>query len=119
MFNIERLEVWQKAVDFAAAIYRATRSFPTDEHFGLTNQMRAAAVSVGSNLPEGSARSDADFARFIRIASDSPYEVVTQVAIARRRRQLDDEYFAKIYRDAEEISRMLSGLRGSLRPHSD
>jgi len=53
MFNFEKLEVWQKAIAFAGLVYRLTRLFPPDERFGLTNQIRRAAVSISSNIAEG------------------------------------------------------------------
>jgi four helix bundle protein len=115
MFNFEKLEVWQKAIDFADIIYSETRSFPSEERFGLTNQMRRAAVSISSNIAEGSSRmSKADFARFIEIGTGSVFEVVSQSFIAKRQSFLAAEAFAKIYAAAEEESRMLSGLRRSL-----
>ncbi|PHX84752.1 MAG: four helix bundle protein [Opitutia bacterium] len=114
MFKFEKLNVWQKALDFADFIYSESASFPPDERFGLTNQIRRAAVSISSNIAEGSARSDPDFARFIGYASGSLYEVVTQSFIARRRKFLSEASFNRIYTDADEISRMLSGLRDSL-----
>lgn len=115
MFKFEKLRVWQKAVAFADLIYRATGSFPDHERFGLTNQLRRAAVSVPSNLAEGAARPDGDFVRFIGIATGSLYEVVTQAEIARRQGYLPAPAHAEIYAAAEEIGRMLSGLRDSLR----
>jgi four helix bundle protein len=114
MFKFEKLAVWQKAIAFADLIYAETRAFPVDERFGLTNQIRRAANSISSNIAEGSARPDADFARFVGYASGSLYEVVTQAFIARRQHFLPEEVFAEIYADADEISRMLSGLRDSL-----
>jgi four helix bundle protein len=86
MFHFEKLEVWQKAIEFADLVYSGTRSFPSDERFGLTNQMRrAAAVSISSNLAEGSSRhSKADFARFVEISTGSLFEVVSQAVIAKR-----------------------------------
>ena len=70
MFGFEKLEVWDKAISFADTVYSITREFPADERFGLTNQMRRAAVSISSNIAEGSARnSRKDFARFIEIAT--------------------------------------------------
>lgn len=115
MFNFEKLEVWQKAVDFADLIYAVTRSFPSDERFGLTNQMRRAAVSVSSNIAEGSSRmSKTDFARFIEISIGSVFEVVSQAFIARRQGLLTEAEFHELYRLAEEQSRMQSGLRKSL-----
>ena len=53
MFSFERLDVWQKSIEFADAVYRITRTFPEDERFGLTSQMRRAAVSISSNIAEG------------------------------------------------------------------
>ena len=115
MFNFEKLEVWQKAIDFADLIYSETRSFPSDERFGLTNQLRRAAVSISSNIAEGSSRSSkSDFARFVEIATGSVFEVVSQAFIAHRQSFLSEDQFRKIYTDAEELSRMLSGLRKSL-----
>jgi four helix bundle protein len=115
MFNFEKLDVWQKAIDFADLVYNQTRSFPADERFGLTNQMRRAAVSVSSNIAEGTSRmSQTDFARFIEIATGSVFEVVSQSFIARRQGFLTQEAFAELYSAADEIGRMLSGLRKSL-----
>ena len=115
MFNFEKLDGWPKAVDFADLIYTDTHGFPGDERFGLTNQMRRAAVSISSNIAEGSSRSSkADFARFIEISSGSLFEVVSQAFIAKRQGFLEDEKFQRLYRAAEEQSRMQSGLRKSL-----
>ena len=114
MFNFEKLEVWQKSIAFAGLVYRLTKPFPVDERFGLTNQVRRAANSVSSNIAEGSARPPADFAKFLGYASGSLYEVVTQATIGRNEGFLRAEDYAQLYRDAGEISRMLSGLRKSL-----
>ena len=115
MFNFEKLETWQKAIEFADSVYRMTRTFPADERFGLTNQMRRAAVSISSNLAEGSSRSSrADYARFVEIATGSTFEVVSQAFISQRQGFLNDENFTALYAGAEELSRMLSGLRSYL-----
>ena len=115
MFNFEKLDVWRKAIDFADLIYNKTRTFPSDERFRLTNQLRRAAVSISSNIAEGSSRSSkSDFARFVEIATGSVFEVVSQAFIARRQNFLSEDQFREIYTDAEELSRMLSGLRKSL-----
>jgi len=115
MFNFEKLDVWQKAIDFADLVYNRTRGFPADERFGLTNQMRRAAVSVSSNIAEGTSRiSQTDFARFIEIASGSVFEVVSQSFIGRRQGFLTEEGFRALCSSADEIGRMLSGLRKSL-----
>jgi four helix bundle protein len=115
MFNFEKLEVWHKAIAFADLVYDSTGGFPTDERFGLTNQMRRAAVSVSSNVAEGAARSSSnEYARFVELAAGSLFEVVSQGMIARRRGFLSEEKYRAIYDAAEEQSRMLSGLRASL-----
>ena len=115
MFNFEKLDVWQKAIDFADLIYKKTRVFPAEERFGLTNQLRRASVSNSSNIAEGSSRSPKnDFARFTGIAAGSVFETVSQGFVARRQRFLSEAKFRKVYADAEELSRMLSGLRKSL-----
>ncbi len=115
MFNFEKLEVWQKAIAFADMVYAVTRTFPAEERFGLTNQMRRAAVSVSSNIAEGSSRhSKSDFARFVEISTGSVFEVVSQSFIARRQGLLSDDQFKTLYAAAEEQSKMQSGLRKSL-----
>ncbi len=115
MFGFEKLEVWQKAIEFADLVYANTRNFPSDERFGLTNQMRRAAVSVSSNIAEGSSRiSRKDFARFIEISTGSVFEVVSQCFIGRNQKFLTNEEFRQLYAAAEEQGKMLSGLRRSL-----
>jgi four helix bundle protein len=115
MFNFEKLEVWHKAIVLGDAVYTATRIFPMEERFGLTNQMRRSAVSVSSNIAEGSSRSSSiDFGRFIEIATGSVFELVSQSFIARRQGFLAEEAFRAIYDDGAEIGRMLSGLRKSI-----
>lgn len=115
MFNFEKLEVWQKAIEFADLVYSQTRDFPADERFGLTNQMRRASVSISSNIAEGSSRfSKKDFARFIEIACGSVFEVVSQCFIGRNQGFLSSEQFEILYHAAEQQGKMLSGLRRSL-----
>jgi len=115
MFNFEKLDVWQKAIDFADLVYNHTRHFPADERFGLTNQMRRAAASISSNIAEGTSRmSQTDFGRFLEIATGSVFEVVSQAFIGRRQGFLTEEAFHALYSAADEIDRMLSGLRKSL-----
>ena len=115
MFNFEKLDVWQEAIQFADLVYELTGDFPSDERFGLTNQMRRAAVSISSNLAEGSSRvSHTDFARFVEIATGSLFEVVSQSTIALRRKMIAQNNYNEIYAAAEKQSKMLSGLRRSL-----
>ena len=115
MFNFEKLDVWQEAIQFADLVYALTRGFPEEERFALTNQMRRAAVPISSNIAEGSSRaSRTDFARFIEIATGSLFEVVSQTTIAHRRKMIARDDCNQIYAAAEKQSKMLSGLRKSL-----
>lgn len=115
-FNFEKLDVWQRAVGLASYVYDFTGKFPSDERFGLASQMRRAAVSVSSNIAEGSSRSSRqDFARFVEIAVGSLYELVSQGFIARKQGFLDEQAFQKLYAESGELIRMLSGLRNHLR----
>jgi four helix bundle protein len=118
MFNFEKLDVWHKAIEFADTVYSVTKGFPSDERFGLTNQMRRAAVSVSSNLAEGTSRSSrSDYARFVEIATGSLFEVISQSVISKRQGFLSEADYLRLYVAAEEQSRMLSGLRRSLLDH--
>lgn len=115
MFNFEKLDVWHKAIDFADQVYALTKSFPEHERFGLTNQMWRTAVSVSSNIAEGSSRSSkSDFARFIQMAAGSVFEVISHATIAQRQDFLSEAAFVKLYTAAEEQSKMLTGLKKSL-----
>lgn len=115
MFNFVRLEVWKKAIDFADFVYSKTRNFPDDERFGLTSQMRRAAVSISSNIAEGTSRhTNDDYARFLEIATGSVFEVVSQSFVAQKQNYLSEQDRQSLYTAAEEQSRMLSGLRRSL-----
>lgn len=92
MFGFEKLDVWQKSVEFADQIYRCTAFFPNDEKFGLMSQLRRAAVSISSNIAEGSGRkSSNDFIRFLSIAYGSVMECVSQLHIANRLNYINDE----------------------------
>lgn len=115
MFNFEKLDTWQEAIRFADLVYQCTRDFPDQERFGLTIQMRRAAVSISSNLAEGASRSSrSDFARFVEIASGSLFEVVSQSFIGRQQGFLTEDQFQQLYAAAEKQGKMLSGLRASL-----
>lgn len=115
MFNFEKLTVWQRSIDFADIVYSLTKSFPDEERFGLTNQMRRAAVSVSSNVAEGSSKiSKADYGRFLEYATGSVFEVVSQATVGLRQGYLNEVQYRKLYAAAEEQGKMLSGLKNSL-----
>jgi four helix bundle protein len=109
MFNFEKLDIWQEAIQFADLVYDLSTDFPDEERFGLMNQMRRAAVSISSNIAEGSSRvSRVDFARFVEIATGSLFEVVSQSTIALRREMILQNDYNQIYAAAEKQSKMLS-----------
>lgn len=105
------LVVWQKALVWVERVYAATREWPADERFGLTSQVRRAAVSVPSNIAEGCARrSTPEFLRYLAIARGSLAEAETQLIIAGRLGYLAQVPLSGLIDDADEISRMLAGL---------
>lgn len=83
--DFQDLTVWQRAMELAEAVYTLTQTFPKEELYGLTSQLRRACVSIASNIAEGRGRStDRDFRQFLNIALGSTYEVQTQLLLARR-----------------------------------
>ena len=112
----EKLEVWKKAVDFVVLIYKATETFPSDEKFGLTSQIRRASVSIPSNIAEGAARtSNKEFLYFLSNAQGSASEVSTQILIAQKLDYLSKSQFERLRNELDEIGRMISGLCNHLR----
>ena len=110
------IKAWQKADDLTVDVYQTTVSFPPDQRYSLTNQMQRAAVSVAANIAEGSGRSsDNEFARFVEIAYGSLMEVVSQMNIAESQEFIHQKDVADLSHQADEISRMLSGLRKNLK----
>jgi len=113
--NYRDLIAWQKAMDFVEMVYHATKGFPKEEIYGLTSQMRRAAVSVPSNIAEGEGRGSAgDFQRFLSMAYGSLREVETQVLIAERLKYLPAAKRSELMDAAGEIGRLLNGLTKSL-----
>ena len=109
------LTVWQKAMDLADAVHRLSRSFPREEIYGLTSQIRRAAVSVPSNIAEGQARqSTAEFRNFLSISQGSLAEVETQLLLAIRFEYLTPPQAVVALSLREEISKMLTSLRAKL-----
>jgi len=113
-FNFEKLDVYQKAVDFANNIYIVTKEFPREEIFGLTSQLRRASVSVSLNISEGSARSKKDFSRFIDLARGSVFECVAVLQISLKQGYLNQEKYAELEDKLINLSKMLSGLKRSM-----
>jgi four helix bundle protein len=115
-FKFEKLIVWQKAVELSDIINQLTKSFPKDELFVLTSQIKRAADSVSLNIAEGSTgQSNAEFKRFLGIALRSDIEVVSCMYLAKRRGYVDEKIFKPIYNNCEEILVMLNSLRDKLK----
>ena len=109
------LILWQKSMELVERVYRMTSSFPAEETYGLSSQVRRAAVSVPSNIAEGQARSStADFLRFIAIAQGSRAEVETQTILAERLGYVTAHQISEILSLSAEIAKMLHALRANL-----
>ncbi len=112
LFPHEKLKVWQMAKDLAKNVYGLTRSFPDEEKFGLTNQMRRAAVSVMSNLAEGSGRtSSKDQAHFSQLAYGSLMELDSQFQLSMDLAFIDQPAYLDIRKDIETLSSGINALR--------
>ena len=109
------LIVWQKSLKLAVKVYDLTDKFPREELYGLTSQMRRAAVSVPSNIAEGRGRgTKKDFVQFLRIAFGSISELQTQVEIAKFRPATINFNYAEINSLSTEIAKMLNSLISKL-----
>jgi len=109
------LVVWKKSMALVLNIYRCTQTFPKVETYGLTSQLRRAAVSVPSNIAEGQARlSTGEFKHLLGNARGSLMEIETQLLIARHLDYLDDIQSDLLLKDAAEVGRILNGLLASL-----
>jgi four helix bundle protein len=109
------LVVWQKSMDLVTAIYKATAGFPKGELFGLTSQLRRAAVSIPSNIAEGQGRlSEKEFRYSLGQARGSLMEVETQLQIAANLGYLPEEQGNKLLESCAEVGRILNGLLASV-----
>jgi four helix bundle protein len=114
-FRFEKLNVWQSARRLAGEVYAVTKVFPRDELFGLTGQLRRAAVSITANIAEGSGRnSDADFAHFLEIAYGSTMEVASLLFIAADAGHLSPESRGTLLALSREVTAQLNALNHSL-----
>jgi four helix bundle protein len=117
--NYRDLFAWQKAMDLVECVYRATRDWPKEEMYGLTNQVRRAVVSVPANIAEGQGRnSTREFVRYLSIAMGSLYEVETDISIAQRLQYMDAHTCDELLTQTAEVARITHGLSRRLRePH--
>ncbi len=114
------LRVWQMGMELVFDVYRVTKPFPRDEVYGLSSQMRRAAVSIPSNIAEGKGlRTDAKFGRFLYHARASLMELQTQIMIAAELKYLSAQDSASLLAKCEGIGRSLAGLINSLEPKAN
>lgn len=110
------LLVWQKAMDLVETVYGLTKKFPNEEKFGLTSQLRRAAVSIPANIAEGHGRKYTNaYLNHLSIAGGSLMELETLVQIAKRLGLIENEAQNQLLAQSDEIGKMLSGLRSSLK----
>ena len=114
--SYRELVAWQKAMALVTEIYRVTKVFPCDERFGLTSQLRRAAVSVPSNIAEGQARFSAkELHRFLSTARGSLVEIETQIEIARNLGYVSRSEISGLFKSMSELGRILNGLIASIK----
>lgn len=115
-FKFEQLRVWQRALDLTLEVSDLTKSFPEDERFNLTSQIKRATDSIALNIAEGSTgQTNKDFNRFLGIALRSGIEVVACLFIARKRSLISEDRFQEFYDKLTELSKMIQALRNTLK----
>ena len=115
VFKFEDLKVYQKALDFVDIAYEVSQNFPKSELYNLTSQFKRAAVSIPLNIAEGAGDTNAQFNRFLEIASGSVKECVVCSTIARRQNFISEEKNLENRRKLAELSKMISSLKKYLK----
>ncbi|MCX6183218.1 MAG: four helix bundle protein [Bacteroidetes bacterium] len=114
-FSFEKLKIWQKALALSKDIHELTLTFPKEELYILSSQIKRAADSVGLNIAEGAiGQSKKEFSRFLSIAQRSGIEVVACLHLAKARNIINEIQFQKLYTEIEELVKMIQGLKNSL-----
>ena len=112
--SFEKLEVWKDSINLVEVVYKITESYPLEERFGLTNQMRRCSVSISSNLAEGTSRiTQKDKSRFSTIAFSSAMELLNQIIISKRLNFIDDDVYEKLRVQLLMISKKINALRNA------
>lgn len=110
-----KLKVWQKSIDLSVIIYNITGHFPKDEIYALVSQLKRVAVSIPSNIAEGSGRNtDKEFVQFLFIAYGSSCELDTQIELSKRLNFISEQEFNSITSEINEIQKMIFKLRDKL-----
>ena len=114
--NYKELQFWKRSKKLCVSIYQSTSNFPQEEKFGITNQIRRSAVSIPSNIAEGSSRSSIkDFRRFIEIAMGSAYELETQLSIANEIGYISDNSSKALLSELLSVIQMMSKFKSPLK----
>ncbi len=117
--KFRNLQIWQKAMEFITVIYSLSSTFPSEEKFGLTNQIRRAVVSIALNIAEGSGSgTDLEFRRFLKMALRSTYEVMAALEIASNLKYAKKDIIERRLQEADELSAMIAGLIKKLKTDS-
>jgi four helix bundle protein len=120
MRDFREIKAWQKSHQLTLKLYALTKSFPKDEIYGLTSQIRRATVSIGCNIAEGCGRSsDAELGRFLTIAAGSAAELEYQLLLSRDLGFLSQEEYARVAALVTELKKMLAAFIGKLKRDSD
>lgn len=115
MHRYDQLEIWKRSKLFCVSIYQITEKFPKREEFGISNQMRRAAVSIPSNIAEGTSRSsDKEFSRFLQIALGSAFELETQLSICAELWKIDKEDLIPLQNELRSIVQMIIRFKAKL-----
>jgi four helix bundle protein len=113
--NFRNLKIYKRAIDYSIELYKMTSNFPKEEIYGLTSQIRRAALSIALNIAEGSGNtSEKEFKRFLEISLRSVYEVIACLDIALKLKFLSETEFEKLTKEADEIAAMIIGFSKSL-----
>lgn len=116
MRNFREMIIWSHGIELAVKIYAITKNFPPEERFGLTSQLTRAAVSIPSNIAEGSSRkSEKDFARFLEHSLGSAYEVETDLVIAAKVGYVKDQVVSNYFKELQSEQRQIHSLINKLR----
>jgi four helix bundle protein len=119
MQDFRNLKVWQNAHALTLAVYRETRSFSSDEKFGITSQLRRSSASIPANIAEGCARGDdVEFARFINVAAASASETDYHLLLAHDLQYLNESAYLSLFEQITEVRRMLNSFERTLRSDS-
>lgn len=115
MHKLKDLKIWSRALELCIDIYKATQDFPKQETYGLTSQMRRAAVSISSNISEGAGRhTNGQFIQFLSFATGSAYELQTQLHISNRLNLIPNDEMSRLENSIDELLKMIYVFKQNL-----